>query len=166
MKRGKKDDWQVGAEATFQLLTEAMESSIRLAGMLLAENVDVDAAESTHAEAKDKLVAARSSFMRWHDRYHPAKVKRRYFVSVSGVDAGMRRMLGGVQVTLSVARPLHVAKDQEEFDFLMMAAANARTVFDDNASFVQACGSATPAQLVEVKMRAKPWNSSMTNFSR
>jgi hypothetical protein len=135
------------------LIIGAMASSMRFLDAVGEK--DRSAVDIAAADGKTRLNQARAAFMRWSEAYHPAKMRSKYLIQLSVYGAGLRRMYWGVFMVFSVARVIGNPRDEDEFNFLLAAAAQGKRVYDDNLSFIEIAGDAGAGYMIQVSEASK-----------
>jgi hypothetical protein len=149
--RSKKrsEEWASRAEALAREMADASNAAGEYAVAAMVDHDD-ERAEVAYRDADLRVKLCRTGYQKFHHTYNPGNVKSRSLISFLTLDAGLRRMLGGITVQLSANTVASGSTDGEELEFLATVAFEGRNVAKENLDFMDHFVGATPDMMNQV----------------
>lgn len=148
MRSKKRNEWASRVEA---LSAEMVHANNAVGQCVLAMmSGDPEGADASYQDANRRVDRCRAGYLNFHGTYNPGNVKSRDLVSFLALDAGLRRMLGGITVQLSATTVASGSTDDEELEFVGEVALEGRKVTEENYAFMQNAAKANTGMMVQV----------------
>jgi len=145
MRSKRSKEWAAQAEA---LAVEMAHASDALTRYAVEMNLGGD--ELAYHDAKIRVDACRAGYLAFHGTYNPGNVRSGKLFSFLTLDAGLRRMLGGITAQLSANAVASGSTDDEQLEFLGTVHLEGRKVAKENLEFMDQFVGVAEGKVVEV----------------